>query len=328
MTWYVIFLIVVAATVLVMIAAGTAMFFSFGVLSDNYKKKKHVRDAWEENEDLPEDVVLASLCLPYRDELIEGRRWVKSHELKNFSVTSYDGLRLAAKFIRPENMRGIVLMMHGFRSSPIHDFPLAVKEFYEMGIGCMMPYQRAHGTSEGKYLYYGTKERYDVVSWCELIEKEFPDVPVILDGISMGAATVLMASGLELPKCVKGIIADCGYTSPRDIFVHVIKNRFGIPTFPFLHTTSLYAKIRAGFSIKSVSTVNELKKNRLPLLIAHGEDDSIVPHSMSVENFEAAREHCDVTFLSVPGAEHGLSFLTDREEYLKEVKTLIVKCIN
>jgi len=327
MTWYVIILIVVAAMVIVMLAAGTAMFFSFGILSDNFKKGRKPPLAWDENEDKPDDVMFNPNCLPYRDELIEGRKWVKSHELFDYSVTSYDGLRLTAKYLPAENMRGIVLMMHGFHSNPLHDFSLAIKEFHEMGFGCFMPYQRAHGDSEGKYLYYGTRERYDVVTWCELIEKEFTGTQVLLDGISMGASTVMMASGLELPKCVKGIIADSGYTSAYDIFVSFIKRNFKMSPFPFLYTTGLFARIKAGFSIKSVSTLNELKKNRLPILIAHGEADTLVPHSMSAENYEIAKDVCDAVFISVPGAEHGLSFMVDREKYLNEVKKLIDKCI-
>ena len=37
---------------------------------------------------------------------------------------------------------------------------------------------------------------------------------IFLCGISMGCATTLMAAGLDLPDNVKGIIADCGFTSP------------------------------------------------------------------------------------------------------------------
>lgn len=327
MEWYVIIFIIAAATAIFMLVGGTSMFFNFAILSDNCKKEKR-KNAWDENEDDPDDVNLYPKCLPYRDELLEGRKWVKSQPLADYSVTSYDGLVLRAKYVPAGDEKGIVLMMHGFRSSALHDFSLAIKIFHELGYGCLLPYHRAHGDSEGKYITYGVKERYDVVSWSEFLDREFPGVPVILDGISMGGATVLMASGLGLPENVKGIIADCAFTTPYEEFVHVMKQNFKMGPFPFLFTTRIYAKIRAGFRMKAVSTLDALKKNRLPLLIVHGEKDELVPYSMSERNFAVAKENCDATFLSVPGADHGISFLIDRERYTGEVKKLLDKCIN
>ena len=327
MIWIYVIAAVAAALALFLLFAGTYLLFVNGIKSSNYTKGKAPVSCWEENEDAPETVFMIEPCLPYRNELIEGRKWVKSHELEDFSITSYDGLTLRAKMLPREGMRGVVLMMHGYRSNPLHDFSLAVKEYFDMGFACMMPYQRAHGESEGKYITYGVRERRDVLSWCNLIEEKFPGVPVILDGMSMGATSVLMASGLELPECVRGIVADCGFTSPKDIMSSVMKRRLNMAPFPFLYTTGLIAKIKAGFGLGEVSTITELKKNRLPLLIVHGEEDELVPFPMSEENFEAARVACDAKFISFPGAGHGMSFLTDRERYTEEVKKFTDKCL-
>ncbi|MBQ7715104.1 MAG: alpha/beta hydrolase [Clostridia bacterium] len=322
MTLYIIVAAAVLVLLAVMLAAGTSMFFKVAVLSDNYKKTRP-KLAWDENEDRPDEVMFNPNCLPYRDELIEGRKWVKSHELAVYETVSYDGLKLRARYLPAEPLKGIVLMMHGFRSNPLHDFSLAIKEYHEMGIGCFMPYQRAHGDSEGKYLCYGVKERYDVVSWCEFIGKTFPGVRVLLDGISMGAATVMMAAGEVLPDFVRCIVADSGYTSPEAIMKSVMKSHVKMSPFPFYYTTALYAKLRAHFSFGEASTLDALKKNRLPILIAHGQGDTLVPHSMSEQNYAVAREYCDAEFISVPGAEHGLSFMVDREKYLNAVRKLV-----
>ena len=330
MTWYIIAAIAAVVLLLVLLIAGTRIFFNYAILSENYQKGKKQRSAWDEDEERPDEVIFNPNCIPYRDKLIEKRKWVKSHELKDYEVTSFDGLKLRAKFMACDKgyMRGIVLMMHGFHSNPLHDFNLAIEVFNERGFGCMLPYQRAHGESEGKYLYYGTRERYDVISWCKLIEKEYPGLPVILDGISMGASTVMMASGLdELPSNVKGIVADCGYTSPYEIFVAVMKRRFNMSPFPLLYTTDLYSKIRARFFMRSASTLDALKKNKLPIVILHGQEDSFVPHSMSVENHAVAKEHSWAELVSVPGAEHGMSFLIDSEKYLKGVDDMLAECM-
>ena len=326
MMWIYIIAAAAALLALILLFAGTYLFFVNGIKSSNYIKGRKQTSCWDEDEDKPESVFMIEPCLPYRDELIEGRRWVKSHELEDFSVTSYDGLTLRAKFLAAQDMRAVVLMMHGYRSNPLHDFSLAIKEYHEMGVSCMLPYQRAHGESEGKYICFGVRERRDAVSWCKLIEEKFPGVPIILDGMSMGAATVMMASGLELPGAVRGIVADCGFTSPRDIMASVMKERFNMAPFPFLYTTALAARVFAGFGTK-VSTETELKKNKLPLLLIHGEADHFVPHSMSERNYEAARDVCDVKFLSFPNAGHGLSFLTDRDRYIEEVKNFVDKCV-
>ena len=328
MKWYFVVLIITAALIVISLAAGTRMFFNFAVVSDNAKKKEKRKNCWDEDENVPGDVRMMPSCIPYADELLEGRRHVKSHTLTAHEVTSYDGLRLRAKYLDAEGeRRGIVLMMHGFRSSPLHDFSLAINIYHDLGFGCFMPYQRAHGDSEGKYLYYGVRERYDVLSWCRYIEEKFPGTPVILDGISMGASTVMMALGLDLPGNVKGAVADCGYTTPKEEFIYVLKKHYGIKPFPFLYTSGLLSKIVAGFSFTAASTNEALASNRLPILIAHGEDDSLVPHYMSEENYEVAKKFCDAEFLSVQGAEHGLSFLVDRKRYTEAVKRLIDKCI-
>lgn len=324
MTWYEIVFIIIAAAVIIMLAAGTYMFLSFGYLSDNFKKKKR-RNCWDENEDVPSEVDMNPVCYPYMDELLEARKWVKSHSLESYEVKSYDGLTLRAKFLPAKDMRAIVLMMHGFRSSVLHDFSLAIKEYYDMGVGSFMPYQRAHGDSEGKYICYGSKERFDVVSWCRLIGEKFPGVPVILDGISMGASTVMYASALELPDNVKGIVADCGFTSVRDLMKAVIKKNMKMSPFPFYYTTALAAKIRAGIDPK-LSTADALRKNRLPLFLAHGKADSLVPYEMSVENYEAAKGSCEVEFLTSESADHGTTFLKERTEYIKRVRELADKC--
>ena len=328
MNWYVYVFIAAAVMIVVTLAAGTHIMFSTSVLSDNYKRRAKPKSCWDENEDDPRDVSMMPMCIPYADELLEARKWIKSNPLTDHEVTSYDGLTLRAKYLDADGeRRGIVLLMHGFRSNPLHDFSLAIKIYHDMGFGCLMPYQRAHGESGGKYVCYGVKERYDVVSWCSYIEEKYPGSPVILDGISMGASSVIMACGIGLPENVKGIVADCGFTTPVDEFKFFMKERLRLKPFPFLYTASLVSKIRAGFSFNGASTVEALKSNRLPVFIAHGERDTIVPHYMSVLNHEAAKEVCDASFLSVPEADHGMSFLTDRETYTEEVVKLIDKCI-
>ena len=327
MTWYWYAALGIAAFIILLLVLGTELLFKFAVVRDDPKKKKETDADLEENAEDDVFHVVSSLA-PYRKELREAREKLRGTEYTGYTVTSYDGIELKARLYRPEgDMRAIVLLMHGYRSNPTHDFACAVDSFFARGIGCFMPCQRAHAASGGKYITYGVRERYDVLEWAKLIEREFPGMPVILDGVSMGASSVLMASELELPSSVKGIIADCGFTSPGDIFSHVLKADFGMPKLPFFHLAKIPAKLRAGFSFDEASTKNALMKNTLPVLFIHGDKDQFVPYEMSAVNYGIAKEHCDASLLTVKGAMHGIAFLVDKESYLRETDKLIAKCI-
>ena len=123
-------------------------------------------------------------------------------------------------------------MMHGFRSNPVFDFGASAHDFASRGFILCMPCQRAHGDSEGRHLTFGIKERYDALEWCRFLAKRFPDLPILMCGISMGSSTVLMASSLELPERVVGVIADCGYTTPAEVCKKVLNVDLHLPAFP------------------------------------------------------------------------------------------------
>ncbi len=237
------------------------------------------------------------------------------------SITSHDGLKLSARLIPCEgNVRpiGIIAMFHGFRSNPTHDFGTFAMDLHSMGFMLLMVDQRAHGGSEGRYITYGAKERLDVLEWCKMLSQSFPDLPVLLFGLSMGASSVLMASSLELPANVKGIVADCGYTTPDAICRKVLKEDMKLPVFPLFYTSRLLAKLAAGFDFKEVSAPDSAAASELPILIYHGEGDKFVPHSMGIEIKEAIGDRC--TFCSIPEAGHGEAYLYDKERYLDKLR--------
>ena len=224
---------------------------------------------------------------------------------------SYDGLRLHGRYLAQKDSRGTLLLVHGFHSSGWADFSCVLRSYFELGFDLLVIDQRAHLQSGGQYLTMGVRERYDVRTWCLwLLERFGEGHRVVLDGLSMGATTVLLAAGLDLPKNVRGVIADCGFTSPRDIFLAVMKDRYHIPTC-FLWGAGLCCRVMAGFSMDEASTVDALKHCTLPLLLVHGEADDFVPCSMTRAAYEAAG--CEKTLLTVPGAGHGMSFLVEHD---------------
>lgn len=318
MEWYFWTLIGAVLLIIVLLAVGSIMFFNMTAKREDDVEKT----VWDKADGAVKNPVL----LPYADEINKGREYVRENLSGSFKIQSHDGLCLKARFVMAENQRAIVLMMHGYRTSPMHDFSCAVRDFCDRGISCFLPYQRAHGDSEGKYICFGIKEKYDVLAWCEYLNIRFPETPVLLDGVSMGAFTVLSASGLDLPKNVKGIIADSAYTSPIAAFKWVCESSLHMSPFPFVYTTSLLMRLAAGFNpYEKVSKA--LSKNTLPVFIAHGEGDTFVPCSMGLDNYEIALKTCDAVLFTVPKAEHGISYLVDKKGYLEALDKFIDKCI-
>ncbi len=264
-------------------------------------------------------------------ELLERTKRGKS-EMSNMTfedhyITSRDGLALHGKLCRREKDEGkYIICFHGYRSSP-EDFMCAMGLFMELGYNILAVDQRSHGNSQGRWITFGVKERYDCLDWCNYAVKTFgEDITVIIDGLSMGATTVLMASALPLPKNVKGVMADCGFTSPWDIVCDVAKKSMHIPKFPLLYLMRPMVRLFAGFGLKEASTVDAVKKSLLPILYIHGLDDDFVPHEMSKRAYEARPENS--TLVSVEGAKHGLSFVVDEKrctEALTEFLTETVK---
>lgn len=321
---------VVLFIVLFALIFGTYFFVKIAFLRYlNYRDKKK-ESAWVRLEDKDRVLNIEDLyaeARPWINEIREGRAYIASCKKEVLEITSFDGLKLKARFLPIENMRAIVIMVHGFRSNAVHDFSCAVQSFHEMGFSCLLIDQRAAGESEGKYICYGRKEKYDVRDWAKLLLEKYPHIPVILDGVSMGAATVLHASGLELPENVKGIIADCGYTSAFEMFEKYLRVDFKLPKFPFFYTAAFAARVFLGFGFKGDSPIEAVGNSKLPIFFAHGKADTLVPYEMSVRNYEAARKSCEAQLFSVDDAGHGLCFLVDRAGYTERLEKFIDNCI-
>ena len=173
-----------------------------------------------------------------------------------------------------------VIVVHGFTNDKEDMKPYAWM-FHELGYNVLMPDNMSHGDSEGRIIGYGWNDRLNVIKWADLLVEKKPNSQITLFGVSMGAATVMMASGEEsLPKQVVGIIEDCGYSSVWDELKYQAKEMYNLPAFPILYEVSALSKLRAGFSYGEASSVNQLKKNTLPVLFIHGSQDDFVPTSM------------------------------------------------
>ena len=248
---------------------------------------------------------------------------IKGSTFEKWTITTRDGTKLVGKYYHQADGAPVVLMFHGYRSSAIRDGMGAFKACKEDGYNILMVDQRAHRESGGKCITFGVKERYDCVDWIhEVCRKCGKDVKIILIGLSMGASTVMMATGLNLPENVKGVIADCGYSTPKDILQTVIK-MMKLPVrlaYPFV---KLSAKIYGKFDLEGASATEALAKCKVPILFIHGEADELVPCEMSRTNYEACASEKEL--YTVAGAGHGLSYLTNVEAYMDKFRGFLRK---
>lgn len=227
-------------------------------------------------------------------------------------ITSYDGLRLAGRLYPGEPGAPMMIGFHGYRGTPSRDFSGGAALHIAAGRTVLLAEQRAQCSSEGRYITMGVRERRDCLDWIDWAIGRFgPQVKIVLNGISMGASTVLMAAGLGLPENVKGVIADCPYTSPGQIVKSVMAG-MGLPAFPLYPLLAAGARVFAGFGMEEADAAEAARRVKVPVLLIHGEDDRFVPCQMSRA---IAAANPNIRLETFPGAGHGLSFLADRERY-------------
>ena len=254
----------------------------------------------------------------YRDKMIGWIKESRALPCEELTITSFDGLTLHGKYYEYAPGATIEIMFHGYRGTAERDLGGGVQRCFSMGHSALIVDQRCSSRSEGSVITFGIHESRDCLEWVNLAIRRFgPDVKIILTGISMGAATVMIAASEELPPNVIGVLADCGYTSPKDIIKIVIRQMKlpAGPTYPFV---KLGAKIFGGFDLEAKSPIEAMKRCKVPAIFFHGEADRFVPCSMSQENYEACA--AKKRLVTVPGAGHGLSILLDPEGYKTAMK--------
>lgn len=255
------------------------------------------------NANYSKDIIYAE----YNDKnLNDAQKWLE--EKSNYSdkyIESYDKLQLHS-YVVSQNSNKWAIVVHGYGGSGklMSD---KSKYFYDMGYNVLIPDLRGHGKSEGDYIGMGWKDRLDIISWINFIIKENPNAEIVLHGTSMGAATVLMTSGENLPSNVKAIVADCAYTSAWDEFSYQLETYLKVPSYYILNVTNMVTKLKAGYSLKEASALESVKKATVPILFIHGDKDKFVPYSMMDKLYDATSSPKEK--LTIDGGEHANSDL-------------------
>ena len=237
-------------------------------------------------------------------------------------IKSFDGLRLHATYfagVGQEEVPGTgkaVICFHGYTGEGLSNYIAMTDYFLKQGYAVLLPDARAHGGSEGEYIGFGCLDRKDALGWIHwLIQECGEDISILLHGTSMGGATVLMTSGLELPDNVKGIVSDCGFTSPKEVFTHVLNHMYHLPAFPAIQGADVLNRKLAGYGMDECNAKYEVRKATVPILFIHGSADTFVPCSMCNEIYDNCAS--PKRKLIVEGAAHAESYYKDMAAYEK-----------
>ena len=282
----------------------------------------------------------------YMPKIAKWKEWMLEQPHEDVYIRSGDGLKLhGTYFTRPEPDSGgrqdgqengaeeagegkktpakVVICFHGYTSEGVSGFIGLSNYYLPRGYEMLLVDQRAHGASEGRYIGFGCLDRRDALCWIRYVEeRRGRDAQILLHGTSMGGATVLMASGLNLPSSVKGIISDCAFTSAWDVFTHVLRNEYHLPARPIMEAADRLVKARAGYGLRECSAAQEVKKARVPILFIHGDADTFVPCWMCetiYDNCASRKEklivhgagHCESHYMATEEVEEKLTEFLD-----------------
>ncbi len=290
-------------------AGGSAYFYRRTMKRGNAKKERTIKMAGTDwNQYMP-------LIQKRKEKMLE-----QPHE--DVFCLSDDGLRLHATWFPGKDPKKVVICFHGYTSQGMSDY-VGLSDYYRrQGFGMLLVDERAHGDSEGEYIGFGCLDRQDAMGWIEwILNRCGEEIQILLHGTSMGGATVLMTSGLELPSQVKGIVSDCGFTSAKEVFTHVLHSMYHLPAFPMIQIASLVNKSKAGYGLNECNAAEEVKKATVPILLIHGDADTFVPCKMCEKIYENCAS--EKKMLIVEGAAHAESYYKDMEAYEEALSDFI-----
>ncbi len=282
-------------------AGGSAYFYRRTMKRGNAKKERTIKMAGTDwNQYMP-------LIQKRKEAMIE-----QPHE--DVFCLSEDGLRLHATWFPYKDAKKVVICFHGYTSQGMSDY-VGLSDYYRrQGFSMLLVDERAHGDSEGEYIGFGCLDRMDALGWIDwVLHRCGEDIQILLHGTSMGGATVLMTSGLKLPSQVKGIVSDCGFTSAKEVFTHVLHSMYHLPAFPMIQIASLVNKKKAGYGLNECNAAKEVQKAEVPILLIHGDADTFVPCDMCEKIYENCAS--EKKMLIVKGAAHAESYYKDMEAY-------------
>ena len=251
----------------------------------------------------------------FAESIPRALQWLQDHNAQEVRTKSFDGLLLRGKWVPAENPKATIILFHGYHTHYIHDFAGIFSLYHSIGLNLLLVRQRSHGESGGKYITFGVRERKDVRSWVDFHNRTHGMDNVFLGGMSMGASTLLFAAGEDLPPNVRGITADCGFSSPAEILGHIIRQDYHLPPKLVLPLMEVWARVLGGFSFYECDSRKTLARSKIPVVFIHGTADTFVPCAMSQAGYDACTAQREIHLIE--GADHGRGYLFEPDRLTK-----------
>lgn len=297
------------------LAIGEALFSIFMTRPGITFTSKHFKPVDEEGFKL----------MNQNQEIKDGDEWYNATENELVKTETRSSRPCHGYFFKtnPDSHK-YVICCHGYSSEPSFMGSYG-KRFSDMGFNILFPVFCGHFDSETNIVTMGWKDRLIVTAFVDYIVSEDPEAQIVLHGVSMGGATVMMATGERMPENVKCCVEDCGYTNAWDVFCVQVREYLGLSVFPFITAANTVCRLQAKFGFKECSALEQVKKSNTPTLFIHGNRDTFVPFWMLHPLFENAV--CEKQKLIVDGALHACSAYINPDLYWKTIAEFIAKYV-
>ena len=314
--WWIVLIVVL---VLFFVGIPTLIFLMSGYMTTKMLKKSDIKIRNMKNMD-----VSFYDRGPLKDMAAKGLEFMDTLDVKETTINSFDGFKLHAYLIKNpyQETNKYFLGMHGFKSGPRHEYAPYLKYYLDAGYNIVIPDERAHYKSEGDYITMGLKEKYDCLDWAKWIVKTYgKDIKILIQGISMGAATVCLASELDLPKQVVGIVSDCPYSSLKDELEFQMKRiNKKVPVKIILGGINYFIKRKMHVSINDTQPIDAVKNAKVPMIFYHGAKDEMCDVEFSKKLYEACSSKKKL--IITDEANHAESIAYQKENYIKNIEEL------
>ncbi len=236
-------------------------------------------------------------------------QWFQEIPKEDVSISSYDSLKLHGYYIPSFDKKStnLAIVVHGYQSKAT-DMIIIGQMYSKMGFQVILTDLRGHGDSEGNFTTFGHYEKYDLKRWINYAVRNYgQDLKILVHGVSMGAASAMMVTGLDVPKNLSFMVLDSGFTKAIRTFANV-HSKFFFYTFYFGLNIVTYIKHK--FLVEQIKPIKYMRKNEIPFLIVQGDKDIAVPVSMAKHLYNVSPAN-KKDILIIENSKHALGFRDD-----------------
>lgn len=245
---------------------------------------------------------------------------IKKLPHEDWQITSYDGLTLKALFY-PGTTNKTMIWIHGYTSHAERESAFPGLFYHSLGFNVLIPYLRAHGPSEGKYISFGPMEALDMGMWVDRVNERFPEGSILLHGLSMGGGIALDLAATEM-KNVKGLVSDAPSISIPAFYRAVTYGTFKSGQEKIIDCIYRRYLNEFGVSPAMFDRSETIRNGKYPLFLTAGSNEEM---EESLDSLKKANP-MDTTVLILPGCNHGNGMYKQTELYQTGIRDFLVKC--